>query len=161
MAFTRREFWRGVRASALSALLLLTVALAVSAWVSWTPSWGSRAGYLLLTLGYGVPFGAVVIVAVSALASPAAWVLGRALAGTPHIVTHLAAFAALGAAVGLLTLLGYALVAGMPAAHAFADVTPWALAAACAVAVAAGWCWTVSRARQERSMLPTSEAPTR
>lgn len=126
MAFTRTEFLRG----------------ALSAWL-----W-----FLLLDLSvYGIiffPTGAAVAAmfavpwsagAVVIFAFPA-WLLGRALRRRAHVGVHVAAFAALGAVIGVITTATYLFVAAGRPEIAFFDSPFWLVnTAASAVAVALGW----------------------
>lgn len=150
MAFTRREFWRGVRATWVSAMILLVIFLTISALLSWTPSWGSLLGQVFMVLMYGVPVGAIVTAIVALAASPLAWALGRQLARTARIAVHVASFAALGALVGMLVYVAYLAIMNVRVVPEFASPTLWVLSAGCSLAVCSGWSWTVRKSIREQ-----------
>lgn len=95
---------------------------------------------------FGLPVGGLVSAVITAAASPAAWLVGRALRRSGRIVIHVLAYAALGAALGcaviLLGLLG-------ELHHTYTTPLVWVTPALCALTVVTGWAWTVRRTRHE------------
>jgi len=150
MAFSRREFWRGVRASWLTAMLLLIIGLTIAAILDSGLPWGPPLSMIFIYLMYGVPIGGLVSGVVAVALSPAAWLLGRALSREGRVPVHLVAYASLGAVVGLLTLVTYLAIVGANVGYAFTTPAPLVLAGGSAIAVVTGWIWTVRKSQAEQ-----------
>lgn len=154
MAFTRREFWRGVRASWCIFMIELTAVLIGMGIVQSGLPWGPPLSMVTLYLVVGLPVGGAVSAVVAALSSPLAWYLGRRLATTRTIAVHLAAFALLGALIGTVLIGTIALLSGAAATrYVFGWPFSGVVVGVCVAAVVGGWAWTAWRSHRESTRI--------
>ncbi|UJP10955.1 hypothetical protein L2X99_04940 [Microbacterium sp. KUDC0406] len=139
MAFTFREFLRGMWAAWGLFLVILLVCLIVLPIVL-----GGGAGVVVFVV-YGMMYGGAISVVTMAVFSPAAWVLGWCLRRVRARSAHLVAFAMLGTVIGLIV--GVVLAGG--SAGPSSTAVSLAFAGASAIAVALGWRFTTNRALAE------------
>lgn len=154
MAFSRREFWRGVRAAWGSAMILLSAALVYTAVASSGPPWGPPLSMIVLSLMYGLPLGAFAITVACLAGAPLAWLIGASLARVRTIWIHVTVFALYGAACAVVLTIAYLAFFGTPISSALTSPYLAVLAVGSAIAVVAGWGWTVRQSRQEAEFAP-------
>ena len=128
MAFTVAEFVRGAVAAWVAFLVLATAAYAAVI-----------QGYVVVATAFYVPWS----LGAALVGSPAAYLLGRSLRRVRRIAVHIAAFAALGAAVGLAATIVFVAVYGHGNGGTLYYVVNLALSV---IAVPLGWYWTARRA---------------
>lgn len=143
MAFTRGEFRLGAFAAWVAFMILLVVALIVTAVQQSGLPWGPPSSMIALYLMFGVPIGGAVSAVVTLASAPVARVLARRLAGTRRISVHVAAYAAFGALLGFAVLGVVALPTGVDFVYIFSTPFAWLVATLCAFAVVGGWAWTM------------------
>ncbi len=143
MAFSRAEFSLGAVASWIAFMILLVAALVVTAVQQSGLPWGPPLSMIALYLMFGIPIGGAVSAVVTLVASPVARAIAHRLVKTRRISVHLAAYAAFGAALGLVVLIIGVLLSQGDFASTFSTPMPWTVAGLCALAVASGWAWTV------------------
>ncbi len=154
MAFSRREFWRGVRAAWGSAMILLTGALVYAGVVSSGPPWGPPHSMIIISLMYGLPLGALAITVASLAGAPLAWLIGASLARVRGVWVHLTAFAVYGAVWAVTLTAAYLAFFGTPISTALSSPYLAVIAVGSALVVAAGWGWTVRQSRREAEFAP-------
>lgn len=142
MAFTFREFAIGAFAAWCTFIAILLVSICAIMVVS-----GDPVGLLLLAGHAGVTGGAISL-AVMLTASPLAWLLGTMLRRIRYTAVHIAAFAALGMAVGFGLFLLYATVSGLRIPDALRTPGAWVPACASSISVISGWLCAVRYARR-------------
>lgn len=145
MSFTRAEFRRGAVAAWCAFMILLSVVLIVVAIQQSGLPWGPPLATITLYLMFGLPVGGVIAAVITVVASPAAWVIGRALRRTRRVAVHLVAYVAFGAALGGTTLLLSVLIASGDLHYALTSPIAWLTPLMCALAVAGGWTWALRR----------------
>lgn len=154
MAFSRREFWRGVRAAWGSAMILLTGALVYAGVVSSGPPWGPPHSMIIISLMYGLPLGALALTVASLAGAPLAWLIGTSLARVRGVWVHLTAFAVYGAVWAVTLTAAYLAFFGTPISTALSSPYLAVIAVGSALVVAAGWGWTVRQSRREAEFAP-------
>lgn len=154
MEFTRDEFWRGATAAWCVFMILLAVFLVVAGIRDSGPPWGPPVSMSGMYLAFGMPIGGIVAALIGLLASPGAWGLGRALARSANVLTHLCAYFGFGVLLGATTAALTALIAGASLGGALTSGFTTLIAAGCGISVVLGWSfavWHASRPRWRRS----------
>lgn len=154
MAFSRREFWRGVRAAWSGAMILLIGALVYRGVASSGPPWGPAHSMILMFLISGLPLGAFAITVASLAGAPLAWLIGTSLAHVRRVWIHLTVFAVYGALWAVALTVAYLAFFGTPISTTLTSPYLAALAVGSALVVAAGWGWTVRQSRREAEFAP-------
>jgi hypothetical protein len=121
MAFSGRDLYRGCLTAWWTFIGLLLTALTVTAVVTdvvvgTMPGWGSWANTRMLVMVLPIAFavGGVVAMVVVLVASPIVRLIGRALRRTPASGPHLAAYAGLGALIGLFAVVVTSVLTSSP-----------------------------------------------
>jgi len=143
MAFTADEFLRGSVAAWRSFNVLFDVTFTAAITLTQAPGWGPWWSGFVIALMYAAPIALIASGLVTLLCCSAAWALGRLLRRHRSYALHAACFGLLGAAIGTLVVVVYALAVDTPISL---DNPIATLAIGCSAgALPLGWGWTVRR----------------
>ena len=147
MEFSTYEFWRGAACAwTCFVALLVVVPLSVFALTDPASLADAMSGTILMLV---VGIGAIVAAIAVLFFSPLVWLVATRLRGVRSVAAHLAVYAGLGTAIGVVMawLVGMYFFGADPRAT-IANPWSWALVLSSTVSVVVGWSRSVWRARR-------------